>query len=151
MALLVAAFGPGAALAVSWAVYPVDDSQSRTEPPSAPLRWRAPLPTRGAPALLDALVTVRIVLNLAPWLGKSARIYMVMPPLPQSSLNVEWTGSGTLQGGRLASGQRQLVYQGVVAGPRLEDTLKLRATVDARDLQPLPPVNFRFEIEVPTP
>ena len=139
----------GRAAAANWRTYPVDDSLSHTEPPSGTLRWRAPMPTPGAAPMLDALLNVRIVLNLSRWVGKSARIYMIMPPLPQSSLSVEWVGSGTLQGGRLSSGQRQLVYQGVVARPRLEDTLKLRASVDARDTAPLPPVNFRFEIEVP--
>ena len=128
--------------------YVVDDSQSRVEPISPVLRWRTPLPLRGAAPMLDALLNVRVVLNLAPWVGKSARIYMVMPMSNPSSLSVEWTGAGNLRGGRLSSGQRQLVYEGIVTAPRLEDTLKLRASVDARDTTTLPPVDFRFEIEV---
>ena len=149
LALLLGALTAVQSTATTWRTYPVDDSLSHTEPPSAALRWRAPLPTPGTAPMLDAFLNVRIVLNLAPWVGKSARIYMIMPPVPQSSLSVEWVGSGTLQGGRLSGGQRQLVFQGVVAGQRLVDTLKLRASVDARDTAPLPPVNFRFEIEVP--
>ena len=122
---------------------------SQVQAGSAPLRWRSALPSRTASNLLDATLDVRIVLNLAPWVGKPARIYLVMPPLPQSSLSVQWATAGTLLPGRLSGGQRQLVFQGIVPGARIEDTLRVTAVADARDMVTPPRVNFTFEIEVP--
>ncbi len=142
--------GPATA-AAGWATYAVDDSQSQVQAPAAQLRWRQPLPSRSSPDLLEASLAVRIVLNVSPWVGKPARIYMVMPPLWQSSLALHWTSGGVLQPGRLASGQRHLVFQGVVPGARIEDTLRVTAIADARDRATPQRVNFTFEIEVPNP
>ncbi len=137
------------ALAAGWATFPVDDSMSQPQAAPAQLRWRDPLPSRRTANMLDATMDVRIVLNVSPWVGKPARIYMLMPPLPQSSLTVQWATAGILLPGRLTGGQRQLVFQGVIPGPRLEDTMRVTSSVDARD--PVTPkrVNFTFEIEVP--
>ncbi len=135
--------------AAGWATFPVDDSMSHSS--AAQLRWRQPLPSRDAAnLLLDATLDARIVLNVSPWVGKPARIYMVMPVLPQSSLTVQWLAGGALLPGRLSSGQRQLVYQGVIAGARIEDTLRVTVLADARDAATPPRVNFTFEIEVPS-
>jgi hypothetical protein len=51
--------------------------------------------------------------------------------------------------GRLSGGQRQLVYQGVIPGARLEDTMRVTASADARDAVTPPRVRFTFEIETP--
>ena len=123
---------------------------SRVEAPAAQLRWRNALPSRNTPNLLDATLDVRVVLNVSPWVGKLARIYMVMPTLPQSSLAVQWTTAGLLLPGRLSGGQRQLVFQGVVPGARIEDTMRVIATTDGRDAVTPQRVNFTFEIEVPS-
>lgn len=130
------------------ATFPVDDSMSQAQGAAA-LRWRHALPSGTEANLLDATMDVRIVLNLSPWVGKRARIFMVMPTLPQSGLSVQWETKGTLLPGRLAGGQRQLVFQGVVPGARLEDTMRVTATADARDAATPLRVNFTFEIEVP--
>lgn len=122
---------------------------SHVQAGAAALRWRHALPSSTEANLLDATLDVRIVLNLSPWVGKPARIFMVMPPLPQSGLSVQWTTLGTLLPGRLAGGQRQLVFQGVVPGGRLEDVMRVTASADARDAATPPRVNFTFEIEVP--
>ena len=137
--------------AAGWATYAVDDSMSQVQAPSAALRWRDLLPTRDASNLMDARMDVRIVLNLAPWVGKQSRIYMVLPVLPQSNVEVQWTTTGLLIPGRLSSGQRQLVFQGPVPGPRIEDLMRVAVIADARD--PVTPqrLNFTFEIEVATP
>jgi hypothetical protein len=137
--------------AAGWATYAVDDSMSQVQAPSAPLRWRNLLPSRDASNLMDARMDVRIVLNVAPWVGKPSRIYMVLPTLPQSHVEVQWTTSGVLSPGRLSGGQRYLVFQGVVPGPRIDDTMQVAVIADARD--PVTPqrLNFTFEIEVPNP
>lgn len=136
-------------LAAGWATFAVDDSMSHTQASAAQLRWRDSLPSRNAVDMLDATMDVRIVLNVTPWVGQPARIYMVMPALVQSSLTVHWTTSGLLSPGRLTSGQRQLVFQGVVPGARIEDTMRVVAVADARDAATPQRVNFTFEIEVP--
>ena len=134
--------------AASWATFQVDDSLSQVLEPSAQLRWRNPIPNRATSNILDATMNVRIVLNTSPWIGKPARIYMLMPPQPQSSLSVQWTTSGLLLPGRLSGGQRQLVFQGAVSGPRIEDWMHVSVTTDARDQVTAPRTNFTFEIEV---
>ena len=108
------------------------------------------MPSKQSANLLDATTEVRIVLNVSPWIGKPARIYMVMPQLPQSTLTVQWTTAGALLPGRLSGGQRQLVFQGVIAGARLEETMRIVASTDARDAVTPARVNFTFEIEVPS-
>lgn len=135
--------------AAGWTTYAVDDSMSQVQAGAAPLRWRHALPSANESSLLDATLDVRVVLNLGPWVGKTARIYMLMPPLPQSSLTVQWTTRGVLLPGRLAGGQRQLVFQGTVPGARIEDSMRVLASVDARDPTTPQRVSFSFEIEVP--
>jgi hypothetical protein len=73
---------------------------------------------------------------------------MVMPAVPQSTLKIEWVSKGLLLPGQLSGGQRQLVFQGVIPAPRIEELLRVTALADARD--PVTPqrVNFTFEIEV---
>lgn len=138
-------------LAAGWATYLIDDSMSQTQAPSAALRWRNPLPSRNTLDQLEATMQVRVVLNVSPWVGKQARVFMVMPSLAQSSLAVQWTTTGLLAPGRLSGGQRQLVFQGVVPGARIEDTLRVTVLADARDAATPTRVNFTFEIEVPSP
>ena len=146
----LSALGAAPAIAAGWSTFAVDDSMSQVQAGAAPLRWRNALPSRNGSNFLDATLDVRIVLNLTPWVGKPARIYMVMPPQPQSSLAVQWVTAGTLLPGRLAGGPRQLVFQGVVPGARLEDTMRVTAVTDARDVTTPSRVNFTFEIEVPS-
>lgn len=145
-----AAFVAAPALAAGWVTFPVDDSLSIVQAPAAQLRWRTTLPSKESGDLLDATMEVRIVLNVKPWVDMPARVYMVMPPQPQSSLAVQWTTGGTLLAGRLTGGQRQLVFQGVIPGARLEDAMRVIVSANAGD--PVTPqrVNFRFEIEVPS-
>ena len=150
MAAAVPALWSPPVLAAGWATFAVDDSMSYAQASAAQLRWRDALPSRNAADLLDATMDVRIVLNVTPWVGQPARIFMVMPTLVQSSLTVHWTTAGLLSPGRLASGQRQLVFQGVVPGARIEDTLRVFAVADARDAATPQRVNFTFEIEVPS-
>jgi hypothetical protein len=138
-----------ASFAAAWATYPVDDSLSQVQAGAAQLRWRDRLPTRDAGDALDATMQVRVVLNVAAWVGAPARIYMVMPPIAPSNLTVQWATAGTLLPGRLSGGQRQLVYQGVIPSARIEDTLRVLASTDAAD--PATPLRVRFTFEIETP
>lgn len=136
-------------IGAAWATYAVDDSMSQVQAGAAQFRWRQALPSRDAPNLLDATTEVRVVLNVGAWLGSPARIYMLMPGVAPSSLTVQWATAGTLLPGSLTGGQRQLVYQGVIAGARIEDTMRVTASTDAGDAATPQRVKFTFEIETP--
>jgi hypothetical protein len=138
----------GAALAAGWSTYVVDDSMTHVQPGGGSLRWRNPKPPRNGADELSAAVNVDVVLNVTPWVGKLARIYMVMPHLPQSTLRVEWVTKGLLLPGQLSGGQRQLVFQGVIPSPRMEEAMRVTALSDPHDPSTPRRVNFTFEIEV---
>jgi hypothetical protein len=150
LAFAAALVAGAASFAATWATYPVDDSLSQVQAGAAQLRWRDKLPSRDAANLLDATMEVRIVLNVAAWVGAPARIYMVMPPIAPSNLTVQWATAGTLLPGRLSGGQRQLVYQGVIPSARIEDTLRVLASTDGSDAATPQRVRFTFEIETPS-
>ena len=92
-------------------------------------------------------MTVR--LNVAPWLNKAGKIYMVLPELPVGPVKVEWSTQGVLLAGRLVSGGRSLVYDGRIRTPRLEDTIALGIETDGRRLSAPQRLQFHFEIDVP--
>lgn len=150
LALAATLAAAASSFAATWATYPVDDSLSQVQASAAQFRWREKLPSRDAGNVLDATMEVRIVLNVAAWVGNPARIYMVMPPVAPSNLTVQWATAGTLLPGRLTGGQRQLVYQGVIPSPRIEDTLRVLASTDASDPTTPQRVRFTFEIETPS-
>lgn len=134
-----------------WSSYPVDDSMSRTVPANVELRWRDAVPGRDTQHLLGAVFALQARLDVAAWVGRTARVYMAMPVTPQSTLSIQWAGSGTLSSGRLSGGQRHLVYQGVIPGPVLEDLLRVEVLADSRDAVQPRTVQFNFIIEVQTP
>jgi hypothetical protein len=102
------------ARAGGWTSYVLDDSASQVLTPPTAMRWQDPLPRRASGTRLVGDAEVRVVLNTAPRVGRRARIYMLMPPLPQSTLGIEWRTGGLLLPGKLSGGQRQLVFEGVV-------------------------------------
>lgn len=118
--------------------------------PLTALRWSDPLPNRRSAPRLEGRAEVKLVLNTAPWVGRQARIYMAMPAVAPATLGIEWRTDGRLLPGRLGGGQRQLVFQGVVPSPRLEDTLHVDVHADARDPVTPSQIRYTFTIEVPS-
>jgi hypothetical protein len=96
---------------------------------------------------IDGRTRVSLSLNTRAWAGKHGRIYMLLAPQPVR-FEVSWTTRGTLQPGRLEPGQRQLVFDGLVPGPTLTDTLELALSADGRELQAAQQMRFSYEIEV---
>jgi hypothetical protein len=92
-------------------------------------------------------------LNTAKYVGKSARIYYVVPAAignlrSPSGLRVEWRGRNTFASGSARAGQRVLLWSGVVTAPGMEDALELKMGLALSEMQG--PIRFEsyFEIEV---
>lgn len=141
---LAAAAGP--VLALSPPVR-VDDLGTVVARPVTPLQWRQPVPGRQTDATLQGTVEVRVRLNVTPWLGKPVRLYLALAPLPGRRVQASWTGAGVLLPGTLASGQRALVFTGVMHSAVLTDTLALQLLADGRTLDSASALAFHFEAE----
>ncbi|HKD53793.1 MAG TPA: hypothetical protein VKB72_06195 [Steroidobacteraceae bacterium] len=126
----------------------VDDSGSLPYDAPLSLTWRSIAPRHGVPDnTLIGSTLVRVRLNVAPWLRRSGRIYLVLPVQAPGDLLATWTTQGHLLPGSLRPGGRSLVYSGRLTTPFIEDQLQLTFTMDAARLQQLTRLNFHFEID----
>ena len=126
----------------------LDDSLSHTVPPNVQMQW---LPmTRGQLSAngMEAWVRVNIRIDTREWMGRSGRIYMVLPRDETSNIEAVWTTQGRLQAGRLVSSERALVFAGQIAGPMLEDQLLVRLRSKADWQSNSRRLNFHFELDV---
>jgi hypothetical protein len=112
------------------------------------MRWRSLSPARGNDHVVEGTSHVNIRLALQPWLGKTGRIYMTLPPQPIGQVEVEWRTQGALLAGRLVSGQRGLVYAGRINSAKLEDIFAVTVRSDGRLLSVPQRLRFGFEIDV---
>jgi len=69
----------------------VDDSATIPHESSATLRWRQIAPSRGGDNTIEGSTTVQVRLNLAPWLNRSGRVFLVLPEQPIGPVRVSWT------------------------------------------------------------
>jgi hypothetical protein len=141
VACLLAAGAPQAGAAT----FAVDDSASRIEMLASA---RGAGGTIGRPQV-DNHVRVDAVLDMRPWVGRSGRVYLVLPPQPLASLRMQWRTHGRLRPGQLTGGQRALVYEGPINAPLLQDRMDFTVQVDGRELLSTQRLNLRFEIELP--
>lgn len=130
------------------ATFTVDDSASVVEAPVA-MRWRADQGGARDSAAVDGAARVSLVLNLAPWVGQRARLYMALPPQPVASVTVRWRGHGVLRDGVLRGGQRVLVYEGPIEAATLRERLDVAVSADGRELAQPQRLQFTFEIDLP--
>ena len=100
---------------------------------------------------------VEFRLATAPYVGKRARIYYVVPALvpglrSPSGLRMSWRGSGVFADGSARGGERRLVWSGVVRDPVMRESLDLTMEVRLGELTLRPQgalsVESYFEIEV---
>ena len=96
---------------------------------------------------MTGTLTLRVKLNVAPWLRRPGRIYLVLPAQQPGAMNASWSTQGRLLAGRLSSGSRSLVYSGLIMTPFIEDVLQLTLEVDGTRMRQLYHVNFRFEMD----
>lgn len=132
----------------SAASYRLDDSGTVVAQAVIPMHWRKPVPGRTVDHTIDGQVSVALRLNLLQWMWRSVRIYMVLAPADQTPLNVSWRTQGRLLPGAMRSGDRTLVYEGMVREPFLLETIVLTLTSDGRTLERAQSTQFNFELEV---
>jgi hypothetical protein len=125
----------------------VDDSG--TLPYDAPLllHWQQLSPRRPVNNRMTGTLTLRVKLNVAPWLRRPGRVYLVLPAQQPGAMNASWSTQGRLLAGRVSSGTRSLVYSGLITTPFIEDVLQLTLEVDGTQMRQLCHVNFRFEMD----
>jgi hypothetical protein len=128
--------------------YKVDDSASETVQVTSTARWLSLSPRRGANSEVQAQAVVRVRLNVKPWLGKQARIYLVNTGGDALAFQMRWSTTGVLLPNQLLPGQRSLVYTGPVSVPQLADTLQIAVNTDGRYLAAPAALKFGFEIDV---
>jgi len=98
-------------------------------------------------SLLVGTLQLRVRLNVAPWLRRTGRIYLVLPAQQPAGMTATWTTHGRLLPGQLTAGSRALVYSGLITTPFIEDVVQMTLTVDGRRMGQAYPVNFRFEMD----
>jgi hypothetical protein len=125
----------------------IDDSG--TLPYDAPLvlHWQQLSPRRPVNNRMTGTLTLRVKLNVAPWLRRPGRIYLVLPAQQPGAMSATWSTQGRLLAGRVSSGTRSLVYSGSITTPFIEDVLQLTLEVDGTQMRQLYRVNFRFEMD----
>jgi hypothetical protein len=125
----------------------LDDSASHTVPPNVQMQWR-PLSARGgAEPSMEAWLRVNLRIDTREWVGRSGRIYMVLPRDEASSIEAVWTTQGRLLPGRLVSGERTLVHAGAITTTTLEDQILVRLRSGADWQGNSRRLNFHFELD----
>jgi hypothetical protein len=130
------------------ATYRVDDSATMPRESSAAMKWSRPQGANAEFNDIEGSTTVQVRLNLAPWLKRNGRVFLVLPEQPGAPVNVSWTTQGRLLPGQLISGQRALVLAGPINVERLDETMVLRIRTDGTRMTAAQRLNFHFEIDV---
>lgn len=136
--------------AASAATYRVDDTGTVVSQPVTPMRWRQLAPSRAGDNTAEGRLNVALRLNLANWLRRPVRIYMILAPTSTGidQLTATWRSQGRLLPGSLRAGGRALVFDGIVTESFLMETIELTLTADGRTLERPQTLQFSFEIEV---
>jgi len=126
----------------------IDDSGTQALEPAVTLKWKTAAPPRGAVQnLMTGRTTLRVHLNVMPWLKRHGRIYLTLPAQAPGPLTMTWTTQGRLGSGQVASGNRVLLYSGAITTPFIEDVVAFQFSVDGRLVSRPFPVTFRFEMD----
>ena len=126
----------------------VDDSGSVAIEPSVLMRWKTAVPTRTAAGkLMVGTTTIRVRINVMPWLKHSGRIYLALPAQQPGPISLSWITQGRFLPGQLVSGNRVLVYAGPIRTPFMEDTLTFQFSVDGALMRRAVPVSYHFEMD----
>jgi hypothetical protein len=148
LATSVAAILTGGSRPLRAETFRVDDTGTTVSEPVTKMRWRQLVPGRGADHTVDAILRVALRLNLAPWKGRSARLFMGLAHSRQTPVTAAWTTQGRLLAGSVRSGSRSLIFEGGIVNDTLEETLTLSLTADGRTLATAQALQFYFEIDV---
>lgn len=124
----------------------LDDSLSHTVPPTAQMEWLPQTPG-DRDGGMEAWVRVNVQIDTREWVGRSGRIYMVLPRDQASTMEAVWTTDGTLRSGRLVSGERALVWSGTVRSTSLRDQMSVRLRSGPDWQSASRRLNFHFELD----
>ena len=151
---LPSAFFFALALSIIWAspslarTTTIDDSGTIALEPAVSLRWQSVAPPRGGTNnTMVGATTLRVRLNVLPWLKRSGRIFLTLPAQPPGPLRATWTSEGRLAAGTVRSGSRTLIYSGPITSPVLEDVLRFQFSLDGSLVRRPFPVTLRFEFD----
>jgi hypothetical protein len=129
----------------------VDDSASQVLDNSVRMKWDSIAPRAGERSTVSGDVGVLVRLDTSPWAGRHGRIYLLLPAQPSGEMTARWTTQGRLLPGLLRSGERALVYSGLLPAGLLEDTLRLALRADGGKLVRAEQLTFSFEVDVESP
>ena len=139
----------GLMAASAWAnPHRLDDSLSHTVPPNVQMQWLPLTQGQSFTGGMEAWLRVNIRIDTRDWIGRSGRVYMVLPRDQASSIEAVWTTQGRLQPGRLMSGDRALVYAGRISSATLEDQFQVRLRSNPDWQSNTRRLNFHFELDV---
>jgi hypothetical protein len=125
----------------------IDDSGTLPYNAAVAMRWQQAQPRGPTGNQMTGTLQLRVRLNVAPWLRRTGRIYLVLPAQQPGAMSAAWITHGRLLPGQLVPGTRALVYAGPITTPFIEDVVQLTITVDGRRMRQTYPVNFRFEMD----
>lgn len=125
----------------------LDDSLSHTVPPNLQMQWLPLTPGHAFAGGMEAWLHVNVKIDTRGWVGRSGRIFMVLPRDEASVVEAVWTTQGRLQAGRLLSGERSLVFAGPITSDTLEDQLRVRLRSNADWQSNTRRLTFHFELD----
>jgi hypothetical protein len=126
----------------------IDDSGTQALEPAVAMHWKTAVPTRSpAGTLMIGTTTIRVRINVLPWLRHSGRIYLALPAQQPGPIGLSWTTQGRFLPGQVQSGNRALVYSGPIAAPFMEDTLIFQFSVNGALMGRTVPVSYHFEMD----
>jgi hypothetical protein len=126
----------------------IDDSGTQSLEPTVSMRWRTATPSRsGGANLLIGTTTIRLRLDVLPWLKHTGRIYLSLPAQQPGLISASWVAQERFQSGQIQSGNRVLIYAGPITTPFMEDVLKMQFTMDGALMRHPFPVTFHFEMD----
>ena len=126
----------------------LDDSLTHTVPPNVQMQWRPATPGQSQVGGMEASLRVNVRIDTLEWAGRTGRVYMVLSRDQSSTIEAVWTTQGRLLAGRLLSGDRALVYSGLISGATLQDQLHMRLRSGPDWQSNNRRLNFYFELDV---
>jgi hypothetical protein len=126
----------------------LDDSGTQALEPAVALHWQSIAPGRsGNSNQMLGTSTFRVRVNVASWLKRNVRVYLLLPMQQPGPLRVSWTTQGKLLPGQVQSGNRVPVYSGLITRPYLEDEVTFQFSVNGVLIKRAFPVNFQFVMD----
>lgn len=125
----------------------LDDTGTHTVPPHVQMQWREGRPGTPGAGDMEAWLRVNVRVDMRRWLGRSGRVFLVLERDGAPAIEARWTTRGRLQPGQLVSGERALVWAGLVTSPLLEDQLQMNLRTGADWPADSRRLNFHFELD----